>query len=453
VAARRGLRTRIYEARPTAGGGLRSGELTEPGVTHDICSSVHPMGAASPFFRSLPLAQFGLEWITPRAAAAHPLDDGSAAMLWNDVDRTASELGTDARAYRQTIGRTSVDWPALVEDVLAPLGVPRHPLIYARFGLDALRSATGFARSVWKTDRARALFAGSAAHSVIPLTAPGSAAIGIVLAAVGHAHGWPVARGGSQRIADALVAYFTSLGGEVVVDSPVTAFGDLPEARHYFFDTSAPALADIMGDRFPQGFASQLRAFPAGPGVFKVDWLLREPIPWRAVACRESATVHVGGTMVEITAAESAPWNGECAERPFVLVTQPSICDPSRAGDGRHTAWGYCHVPSGSTQDMTARIEAQIERFAPGFRDVIVARVPHSPTDLQRDNANLVGGDIGGGSNRLLNLLARPTWRWYRTPLPNVHLCSASTPPGGGAHGMCGYHAATRVLGPEVHHE
>lgn len=447
VAAQRGLRTVVYEANATIGGGLRSAELTQPGFVHDVCSSVHPMGAASPFFRSLPLAKHGLEWITPPAAAAHPLDDGTAVMLWNDAERTAAELGTDRVRWQRTIGAVARDWAHIEDDILAPpLGFPRHPLSFARFGIQALMPANSYANLAFSTPRTRALFAGVAAHSVVPFSTAGSAAIGIVLSAVGHARGWPVARGGSQSIANALAAHFRSLGGEIITGTRITSHDQLYGVKQILFDTSPRAMARIMGDRLPGGYSRTLERHPYGPGVFKIDWALNGPIPWKARECLESATVHVGGTLSEIAASESAPWRSDHAERPYVLVTQPSLFDSSRAPAGKHTAWGYCHVPNGSTVDMTAHLEAQMERFAPGFHDVVIARAVHTPATLEANNANLVGGDIGGGSNTLLNILFRPTWRAYATPVPGVHLCSAASPPGGGVHGMCGYHAAMRAL-------
>ena len=412
VAAQRGLSTVVFEANGTIGGGARSAELTLPGFVHDVCSAVHPMGGVSPFFRSLPLAQHG----------------------------------ADRASYRRTVGALARDWPNLEADVLAPIGIPKHPLSYARFGIQALFPAGSYARLAFSTEPARALFAGAAAHAIVPFTYAGSAAIALVLSAVGHANGWPLPRGGSQAITNALAGYFRSLGGEIVTDSPIARYDQLPKAEHLLFDTTPGAMARIMGERLPAHFSRTLNRVPHGPGIFKIDWALSAPIPWKARECLEAATVHVGGTLDEIAASEAAPWRGECAERPFVLVTQPSLFDPSRAPAGKHTAWGYCHVPSGSTVDMTARIEAQVERFAPGFRDVVLARAVRTPAILEADNANLVGGDIGGGSNELMRLLFRPTWRNYGTPVRGVYLCSASTPPGGGVHGMCGYHAATRAL-------
>ena len=447
VAAQRGLSTILFEAAGTVGGGMRSAELTRRGFVHDVCSSVHPMGVASPFFRSLPLARHGLEWITPPAAAAHPLDGGGAAILWNDARRTADALGADRANYLRSIGALARDWSNLEGDVLAPVGFPAHPISYARFGIRALLSARAYARSSFSTAEARALFAGSAAHSILPLTQAGSAAFGMVLAAAAHVRGWPVARGGSQTIADALAAHLRSLGGEIVTGVPVESHRQLPTATHLMFDTSPRAMARIMGDKLPRSFRDTLERHPYGPGLFKIDWALNAPIPWAAKECLEAATVHVGGSLEEITLSEGASARGECAERPFVLVTQPSLFDAARAPAGKHTAWGYCHVPNGSTVDMTARIEAQIERFAPGFRDVVIERRVGTPAMLEAENANYVGGEIAGGSNSLMNIIFRPTWRTYSTPVRGVHLCSAATPPGGGVHGMCGYHAATKALG------
>lgn len=446
VAAQQGRSVLLIEARETIGGGLRSAELTLPGFVHDVCSSVHPMAVASPFFRGLPLAGQGLTWITPPAAAAHPLDTGDAVVLYNDAVRTADSLGVDGREYLRAIGALGRLWPDIEGDILGPLGFPSHPVSYARFALPALLSATIFARLSFSTVRARALFAGCAAHAIRPLSSPGSAAIAIALAAVAHAHGWPVARGGSQSIADALAAHFRSLGGEIMTGTAIENASQLPAAKSLLFDTSPRAMARIMRDRLPASYVEKLERYPYGPGAFKVDWALSEPIPWKARACLDAATVHVGGTHEEIAESESAPWRGECAERPFVLVTQPSVFDASRAPAGRHTAWAYCHVPNGSTTDMTARIESQIERFAPGFRDTILARAVTTPATMEHDNANLVGGDVGAGSNSLLNILFRPTWRMYGTPARGVYLCSAATPPGAGVHGMCGYHAATLAL-------
>ena len=450
VAARRGLSTVVFESRHTIGGGVRSAELTLPGFVHDVCSSVHPMAAASPFFRELPLSAHGLEWITPRVAVAHPLDGGDAVLLHNDLERTADELGADRARYLAGVGALARRWSDIEADVLAPLRFPQHPVSFARFAVPALLPAQAYARLAFSTVRARALFAGCAAHSMVPLSYAGSAAIALALAAVGHAHGWPIARGGSQSITNALEAHLRSLGGEIVTGIAVKDREQLPNAQQILFDTSPRVMAEILGHRLPARYSRTLRQYRHGPGVFKIDWALSAPIPWQARACQDAATVHVGGTLEEIAESEAGPWREECAKRPFVLVTQPSIFDRSRAPGSGHTAWGYCHVPNGSTEDMTERIEAQVERFAPGFREVIKARATQSPATFERENANLVGGDIGGGANVLPNLLFRPTWRTYRTPVRGFYLCSAATPPGAGVHGMCGYHAALRALGPEL---
>ncbi|HEX6314205.1 MAG TPA: NAD(P)/FAD-dependent oxidoreductase [Gemmatimonadaceae bacterium] len=446
LAARRGLGVVVIEANGTIGGGLRSAALTLPGFMHDVCASVLPLGAGSPVFKALELERHNLEWITPDVAVAHPLDDGSAVLIHNDVRRTAEELGRDSVRYTGTIGRIARDWSRLEGDILSPIGIPRYPLTFARFGLPALAPASLFVR-LFSTSRARSLFAGCAAHSSLPLSTPGSTAFGLVLSATGHVTGWPVARGGSQSVADALATVIRTSGGEIVTGLRIERREQLPPATVTLFDTSPGAMAGIMRDAFPAGFLRSLERFRYGPGVFKVDWALREPIPWQATECLHAATVHVGGTFEEIAAAEAEPWRGESAERPFVIVTQPSVFDPSRAPAGSHTAWGYCHVPRGSAVDMTARIEAQVERFAPGFRDTILARASRSPRMIEAENANLCGGDIGGGANDLLNLLFRPTWRRYATPAAGVFLCSAATPPGGGVHGMCGYHALHAALG------
>jgi phytoene dehydrogenase-like protein len=398
------------------------------------------MGRASPFFRELPLHEFGLEWITPPVAAAHPLDGGDAALLCNGVDETVERLGGDGKAYARWIGPIVRQWDDFEPAILGPIGFPAHPIAYGRFGLKALFPATLFAKLAFSSQRARALFAGNAAHSILPLSRLSSSAVGFVLSAVAHRYGWPIPRGGSQVIADALGGYLRSLGGEIVTGHRVASQRDLPNAKLSFFDIAPRDLARILRDRLPASYCQQLERFQYGPGAFKIDWALSAPIPWMAGECAQAATVHVGGTLEEIARSEEAPWRGEHAEKPFVLVTQPSLFDGSRAPAGTHTAWGYCHVPNGSDRDMTDVIESQIERFAPGFRDVILARSVRSPAVLERDNPNLVGGDVGGGSNGL------PTRRLYSTPVQAIQLCSAATPPGGGVHGMCGWNAATRAL-------
>ena len=446
--AQAGLKTVLREAEPTVGGGLRSSELTLPGFIHDVCSAVHPLSLTSPFFRTLPLADFGLEWIQPPAALAHPLDDGSAALLERSPDATAEGLGPGGEDWRRLLAPFVRVWDELANDVLAPpLGIPRHPFIMARFGLRSLLPATTLARTLRGT-RPKALFAGNAAHSFLPLDTPGTAAFGLLLSGSGHAVGWPIARGGSQRIADALAGYFRSLGGEIVTGAPVEHLAELEPARLVLLDLSPRQLLRIAGDRLPAGYRRALERYRFGAAAFKMDWALDGPVPWTAPECARAATVHLGGTLEEVVASEAAPSRGTVHERPFVLFVQPTLFDDSRAPAGKHTAWAYCHVPNGYTPDVSDKIERQVERFAPGFRDRILARSVIDPADLQRRNANLIGGDINGGMMDLRQVFARPVARLtpYRTPLRGVYLCSASTPPGGGVHGMCGHHAARAAL-------
>jgi phytoene dehydrogenase-like protein len=447
--AQAGWSVRVYEARATVGGGMRSAELTRPGFVHDICSAIHPLGMGSPFFSQLPLADYGLTWIQPDLPLAHPLDDGTAVALHRSVSETAASLGRDGTAYRRLLAALAEHWPQLAGDILGPLlRFPRHPLWMARFGLAALPSASGLAQLIFRTPQARALLAGNAAHSMLPLEAPLSASFGLVLLLLGHAVGWPLPRGGSQKIADALAAHLQTLGGEIVTDHPVEQLDALPPARAVLLDVSPRQLLQIAGERLPAGYRRALEKYRYGMGVFKVDYALAGPIPWQAPECRRAGTVHVGGSLAEIAASESAAAQGRTPERPFVLVTQPSLFDDSRAPQGQHTAWAYCHVPHGSTEDQTARIEQQIERFAPGFRDLILARHVMNSADLHRYNANYIGGDINGGVQDFSQLFFRPVPRRvpYATPVRGLYLCSASTPPGGGVHGMCGYHAARAVL-------
>jgi phytoene dehydrogenase-like protein len=436
--ARAGRAVTVYEAEAQIGGGTRSAELTLPGFLHDICSAVHPMAVSSPCFEQFPLFVHGLEWIHPEAPLAHPLDDGSAVMLERSVDATARNLGIDGEAWRRLMEPLASGWTDLRRDVLATPRLPHHPLLMARFGLRAIRSARGLAHGLFRGDRARALFAGLAAHSVMPLEAPASAAIGLALAVAGHAVGWPIPRGGSQRIADALAGYFRSLGGEIVA---ATRIESLPDAPVVLCDISPRQLLAIAGQRLPAGYRNALARYRFGPGVFKMDFALDAPIPWRAGECSRAATVHLGGTFDEIAA-----WEAGFVGRPFVLFAQPSLFDAARAPAGKHTVWAYCHVPNGSTADMSDAIESQIERFAPGFRQRILARHVTPPAEVERHNANLIGGDICGGANDLRQMFLRPTPSLYRTPLRGVYLCSASTPPGGGVHGMCGYYAARAAL-------
>jgi phytoene dehydrogenase-like protein len=449
VLAAAGLRTVIREAQAAPGGGLRSEALTLPGFVHDVCSAVHPLALSSPVFRSFPLAAHGLEWIQPPAALAHPLDDGTAAVLLRSFDRTASGLGADGDRWRALHQPFAAAWETFAGDVLGPpLRIPRHPLLMARFAMKALRSAVGVARGTLKGTAARALFGGNAAHSFLPLDDPGTAAFGLLLGVAGHAVGWPVARGGSQSLADALIAYFRSLGGEVVTDAPVTRIEELGAARVVMLDLSPKQVVRIAGHRLPARYRRALERYRYGSAAFKVDWALDGPVPWTAESCRQAATIHLGGTLEELTESEAAHARGEVHERPFVLFVQPTLFDPSRAPPGRHIGWAYCHVPNGWSGDATDRIERQVERFAPGFRDRILARRITAPADLEKRNANLIGGDISGGMMDLRQVFARPVRRPlpYATPMRGVYLCSASTPPGGGVHGMGGFHAARAAL-------
>jgi phytoene dehydrogenase-like protein len=444
--ARAGRSVCVYEANETIGGGARSAELTLPGFIHDLCSAVHPLAVGSPFFRTLPLQQHGLEFIHPTVPVAHPLGDGSAVILSRSVAETSENLGSDAANYRNLMLPLVRGWPLLENELLGPLHLPQHPIAMLRFGLRGIRSARGLADRQFRSTRARALFAGLAAHSVLPLERMPSAAFGLVLGIAGHAVGWPIPNGGAQRIADALGSHLRSLGGEIVTGARVESVAALPPAPTIMCDITPRQLVNIAGDRLPSSYISKLGRFRYGPAAFKMDWALSGPIPWTARECLRAGTVHLGGTLEEIATSESDAWHGRHPERPFVLLSQASLFDSSRAPVGKHTAWAYCHVPHASTFDMSERIEAQIERFAPGFRSLVLARHVLSPSDLERKNANLIGGDITGGVGDIRQMFTRPTRRMYSTPVKGLYLCSSSTPPGGGVHGMCGYHAAKRAL-------
>jgi phytoene dehydrogenase-like protein len=438
----------VLEAAETVGGGCRSAELTLPGFVHDVCSAIHPLVAGSPFFRSLPLAELGVELVHPPAPVAHPLDDGTAVTLERSVAATAARLGEDGEAYARLLGPLVREAEPLLAGILGPpLRPPRHPVALARFAPHALRSAIGLGRR-FSGERARALLAGLAAHSSRPLDAPVTGAFALALAVLGHAVGWPVVRGGAGRLTDAMAAHLSALGGEVETGRLVTSLDELPPARAVLLDVAPRALLAIAGARLPSSYRRRLAGFRHGPGAFKIDWALDGPIPWRSPDCARAATVHLGGTMAEIASAERAVASGEHPERPYVLLAQQTIADPSRAPEGRHTAWAYCHVPPGSPLDMTERMERQVERFAPGFRDLILARAARGPAQMERDNPNQVGGDITGGVQDLRQVLARPVARIdpYATPARGVYLCSSSTPPGGGVHGMCGHLAARSAL-------
>jgi phytoene dehydrogenase-like protein len=437
--ARAGRKVTVLEASPHIGGGARSAELTLPGFVHDICSSVYPMGISSPVFDQLPLAEHGLEWVHSPAPLAHPMDDDTAAMLERSRDLTAAGIDPDGGAWRRAFGWVADAWPTLRDDALAPVThIPRHPFLMARLGLMGIRPARSFAESRFRGPRARALFAGMAAHSVLPLEAPLSAAIGVLFAGIGHSLGWPIARGGAQKITDALAGYLRSLGGEIRAGTKATT---LPDAEIVMCDVTPRQFLALAGDRLPASYRRALQRYRYGPAVFKIDWALDGPIPWRAADCARAATVHLGATLEEI-----AQWEARFTGAPFLILVQPSLFDSSRAPAGKHTAWAYCHVPNRSTDDYTAAIEQQVERFAPGFRGRILARAVWTPAKLEAHNANLVGGDISGGAMDARQFFLRPTRRLYRTPLRGVYLCSSATPPGGGVHGMCGYNAARLAL-------
>lgn len=446
--ARVGCRVLVLEARSTIGGGMRTAELTLPGFQHDICSAIHPLGIGSPFFRDLPLADFGLQWIQPDLPVAHPLEDGTAVALHRSFDATADAIGRDGRAWRRLFEPVAEQWEKLGPMILGPLPLPRHPIILAQLGVRALWPAVGLANWLFREERAKALFAGLAAHAILPLEQIITAAFGLMLGALGHAVGWPLPRGGSQQIAEAMAGYLRALGGEIVVDHPVQTLAEVPPAQAVLLDVTPRQLLQLAENRLPVGYRRQLERYRYGAGVFKVDYALDGPVPWRAPECRQAGTVHLGGTLAEIAAGERAVGQGLHPERPYVLVAQQSLFDDSRAPAGKQTLWAYCHVPNGSTVDMTERIEAQIERFAPGFRDLILARHVHNTADLERYNANYIGGDINGGVQDLAQFWTRPAPRLnpYTTPVKGLYLCSSSTPPGGGVHGMCGYHAAQTAL-------
>lgn len=448
--ARNGLSVVVIEAADTIGGGARSAELTLPGFVHDVCSAIHPLGAGSPFFRTVSLARHGLTWIHPDAPLAHPLDDGSAAVLERSVAETVRNLGHDGDNYRKLMQPLVDDWPKLEQEILGPLHIPRHPLALTRFGLQATRSAEGLARSAFKGKLAQALFAGLAAHSFLPLERAPSAAFGLVLGVLAHVVGWPIPEGGSQKISDALASYLREMGGRIVTGIKAENIDDLTGATSIVMLEITPRqFLHIAGHRLPWLYRRQLKRYRYGPGVFKIDWALDGPIPWRAKECRRAGTVHIGGTLEEIAAGEREVWRGRHPERPFVLLAQQSLFDETRAPRDKHTGWAYCHVPNGSSFDMTERIENQIERFAPGFRGLILARHVRRASDFESYNPNCIGGDINGGVQDFRQLFTRPVMRLnpYKTPVKGVYLCSASTPPGGGVHGMCGFHAARAAIG------
>ena len=442
-----GLSVLVLEGKPEIGGGLRSAELTLPGFIHDTCSAIHPLAVNSPFFRTLPLDAFGLEYIEPPIAAAHPFDDGTAAILTRSVDETARWLGPDEKAYRNLFKPLVDQWPRIDFDVLGPLTFPKHPLDFAQFGLKALPPVTWLAK-VFKTPQAKGLLAGMAAHSIQPLSNFATSAIAVVLMTAAHVRGWPLPKGGSQQISRALASYFTSLGGKIETNFYVSSLAQLPSSKAVLFDITPKQLLQIAGHRFSPLYRWQLNRYRYGMGVFKVDWALDGPIPFTAESCRQAGTIHIGNTLEEIADSELRSSKGQHPEKPYVLLAQQSLFDATRAPAGKHTAWAYCHIPNGSTVDMTKAIENQIERFAPGFRDRILARHTMNPAQIEAHNPNYIGGDINGGIIDIGQLFTRPALRWspYRTSEKGLYICSSSTPPGGGVHGMCGHHAALRAL-------
>jgi phytoene dehydrogenase-like protein len=447
--AQAGVRVTVLEAKDTVGGGTRTAELTLPGFRHDVCSAVHPLAASSPFFASLPLEEHGLRWLQPEIPLAHPFDDGTAATLLRSLDDTAASLGRDAPSYARLMGSIVESWDRLSDAFLSPvLRLPRDPFLLARFGLSALRPATWLARQSFQGPRARALFTGIAAHANSSLDGPFTASFGLVLGAAAHVVGWPIAQGGSQSIADALVSYLRSLGGEIVTGRRVESLDDLPPCDAILFDLTPKQLLKMGGSRLSESYRRALGGYRYGPGVFKLDYALDGPIPWTAPDARRAGTVHLGGRMEEMVASEADVAHGREPLRPYVLLSQPSLFDDTRAPAGKHTCWAYCHVPNGSAFDMTERVEAQIERFAPGFKDLVLARHAMRSSDLQAYNENYVGGDIQGGAAAGLQLFLRPAWRLspYTTSDPRLFICSSATPPGAGVHGMCGYNAAQAVL-------
>ena len=442
-----GLSVLLVEAKDTIGGGLRTKELTLPGFRHDVCSAIHPLAAGSPFFQQLPLHEHGLEYVYPGVSAAHPFDNGSAAALTRSIGETAQSLGKDEKSYLGLIKPLMKDWPALAPDVLGPLQFPNHPVALAKFGLNAITSAEYLAKR-FTTKEAKGLWAGMAAHSIQPFSNIASSAIGLVLLATGHVRGWPVPKGGSQSIADALAAYFVSLGGKIETNFLVQSLDQLPTSDAILFDVTPKQILKIAGQKFSSIYKWQLNRYRYGMGVFKIDWALNGAIPFTANECRKAGTIHIGNTFAEIASSELQTSKGKISEKPFVLLAQQSLFDPSRAPQGKHTAWAYCHVPNGSRVDMTNAIEQQVERFAPGFKDQILAKHTMNTFQMQEYNPNYIGGDINGGVIDISQLYTRPAIKLspYRTTARGIYICSSSTPPGGGVHGMCGYHAAKRAL-------
>ncbi|MFP5080103.1 phytoene desaturase family protein [Pedobacter sp. JCM 36344] len=442
-----GLSVLLIEGKDVIGGGLTSAEFTLPGFVHDVCSAIHPLALGSPFFETLPLSDHGLIYIQPDLAAAHPFDDGTAAVLTSSVEETARLLGADEQAYLDIFSPVVRDWPLIASDVLSPLHFPKHPIAMAQFGFKALTSASYFAKR-FKTKEAKGLWAGMAAHAIQPLSNLSTSAVALVLMTAGHIKGWPIPQGGSKEIANSLASYFISLGGRIQTGQFVKSLSDLPSAKTVLFDVTPKQLLQIAGHKFSSLYKWQLERYRYGMGVFKIDWALNGPIPFTALETRKAGTVHLGNTIEEISLSEKITWQGQHSEKPYVLLAQQSLFDDTRAPEGKHTAWAYCHVPNGSTKDMTAIIEQQVERFAPGFKELILAKHSMNTAEVEAYNPNYIGGDINGGVIDLGQLFTRPALRRspYRTSAKGLYICSSSSPPGGGVHGMCGYHAARQAL-------
>lgn len=446
--AQHDLKVLVIEAKSTIGGGTRTQEITEPGFLHDICAAVLPTTASSPFLKTLNLENYGLELIQPEIPYAHPLDNGDAAVAWRSLEKTAENLGTDEKSYRNLFAEFSENWKYLSEDVFGRLRIPKHPLLMARFGWYGMLSAKHLSNSLFKLPHSKALFADAAAHSIIPLSNAFSASFGLVLAASAHSVGWPIAKGGTKMVTEAMASLLQDLGGEIQTGAEVRSLNDIPTTKTVLFDLTPRQIAEIIPYNAPAGYLRKLRNYKYGPGAFKVDWALSEPVPWTNEFCRRAGTLHLGGTFDEIAKSEQAVWEGNHPESPYVLVSQPSLFDDTRAPKGKHTLWAYCHVPNGSTRDMTNVIEDQIERFATGFRDTIISKHTMHAKRLESYNANYIGGDINGGAQLFSQLFGRPVLRWdpYHIPETSMYICSSSTPPGGGVHGMCGFHAAQSAL-------
>lgn len=446
--AQENLKVVILEASDTIGGGTRTLELTEPGFLHDICSAVHPTAAGSPFFNTLNLSEFGLEWVQPPYPFAHPLERDKSVFVSRSLEMTLEGLGPDAKAYEKLLRKFIKQWDSLSKDIFGTLRIPSQPLKMARFGLYGLLSAETLSNSVFKFERTRAMFAGCAAHSIIPLNKMFTSSFGIVLGASAHAVGWPVAKGGSGQISYALAERFKSLGGTIITNHEVKGQGDIPSAKTILFDLTPHQIADILNDSLPSSYKRKLKNYTYGPGTFKLDFALSEPVPWTDERLAKAGTLHLGGSLNEITASEQAVWDGNHPDNPYVLLSQPSLFDDTRAPEGKHTLWAYCHAPNGSEEDMSLQIINQIEKHAPGFRDTIIKKHTMNSADFEAYNSNYIGGDINGGAQFFKQLFGRPVLKWdpYKMPVKGYYICSSSTPPGGGVHGMCGYHAAQSAL-------